>query len=62
MKLTLKKAQEIMAKNSGNLNLRNNKQITELPEGLTVVGNLDIRNTDITELPEDITIGGWLLA
>ena len=37
-----------------------NTQITELPEGLTVGGSLDLSNTQITELPEGLTVGGYL--
>ena len=33
---------------------------TELPEGLTVDGNLDISYTGLRELPEGLMVGGWL--
>ena len=35
-------------------------QITELPEGLTVVGSLYLSYTKITELPEGLKVGGDL--
>ena len=34
--------------------------ITELPEGLTVGGNLDLSFTSITALPERLSVGGDL--
>ena len=59
-KLTMAEAQKIMADNNGNLDLRGRNDITELSEGLTVGGYLDLRGTRITELPDDLTVGSWL--
>ncbi|MEG0614114.1 MAG: septation protein SpoVG family protein [Oscillospiraceae bacterium] len=59
MELTLEKAQEIMSKNNGHLNISFTK-ITELPEGLTVGGYLDLRGTGVTQLPEGLKVGGYL--
>ena len=47
MKLTLKKAQEMMDKNGGYLDLEGT-QITSLPDNLTVGGYLDLEGTQIT--------------
>ena len=47
MNYTLKQLKEIMNRNGGNLYL-SGTQITSLPEGLTVGGWLDLRNTQIT--------------
>ena len=47
MKLTLEKAKKMMERNGGNLYL-SYTQIKELPEGLTVGGWLDLRNTQIS--------------
>ena len=60
MKLTLQKAERMMAENNGNLDIRYDTRYTELPEGLTVDGNLDISYTGLRELPEGLTVGGWL--
>ena len=49
MKLTIEQAQEIMAKNEGNLNLFMQWDITALPDNLTVGGSLDLRGTGITD-------------
>ena len=59
MKLTLKKAQTMMQKNGGSLDL-SGTQITALPDGLTVGGWLDLRGTQITALPDGLTVGGSL--
>ena len=59
MVLTLEKAQKMMVRNHGNLNLRGTP-ITSLPEGLTVGGGLYLRGTQITSLPEGLTVGGSL--
>ena len=59
MKLTLKKAEKLMAENEGWLYL-SGTSITALPEGLTVGGSLDLRGTSITALPEGLTVGGSL--
>lgn len=58
--LTLKKAQELMDANNGNLNLRGMSEITELPENLIVEGDLDLRGTGIIFLPNDLTVKGNL--
>ena len=60
MKLTLQKAERMMAENNGNLDIRYDTRYTELPEGLTVDGNLDISYTGLRELPENLTVGGGL--
>ena len=44
----------------GDLDLYNRKDITALPEGLTVGGSLVLRGTGITALPEGLTVGGYL--
>ena len=36
------------------------KDITELPDNLTVKGSLDLSNTAITELPDNLTVKGSL--
>ena len=46
-KLTLEKAQEMMKRNGGSLDLEGT-QITALPDNLTVGGSLDLRGTQIT--------------
>jgi hypothetical protein len=33
-------------------------KITALPDGLSVGGGLDLRDTDITALPEGLKVGG----
>ena len=60
MKLTIEQAQEIMAKNEGNLNLFMQWDITALPDNLTVGGYLDLSGTGITALPDNLTVGGSL--
>ena len=47
-KLTLEKAEEMMKKNGGWLDL-SGTGITALPDGLTVGGSLDLRGTGITD-------------
>ena len=59
MKLTMKKANDIMEKNGGGLDLRGT-QITALPDNLTVGGWLDLSGTQITALPDNLTVGGSL--
>ena len=45
---------------NGDLNLANSK-ITYLPEGLEVVGGLDLKNcTSLTSLPEGLKVRGFL--
>ena len=60
MKLTLQEAERMMAENNGSLDIRYDTRYTELPEGLTVDGNLDISYTGLRELPEGLMVGGWL--
>ena len=60
MKLTLQEAERMMAENNGSLDIRYDTRYTELPEGLTVDGNLDISYTGLRELPENLTVGGGL--
>ena len=60
MELTMKEALEIMAENNGDLELLFRRNITALPEGLTVGGYLDLRGTGIQTLPEGLTVGGYL--
>ena len=60
MKLTLKKAQEMMNSNGGSLDLEGCTGITTLPDNLTVGGYLDLRGTGITTLPDNLTVGGSL--
>ena len=55
-KLTMAEAKRMMTDNNGNLNLCGRKDITELPEGLTVKGWLDLSDTEVTELPENLTV------
>ena len=60
MILTLKEAQERMARNGGSLYLRGTG-ITALPDNLTVGGSLDLEGcTGITALPDNLTVGGSL--
>ncbi len=60
MELTKEKALEMMAEDNGNLNLLLMKQITTLPDNLTVGGYLDLRGTSIQTLPDNLTVGGSL--
>lgn len=48
MKLTLEKANEMMNKSGGSLDLRGCTGLTSLPDGLTVGGSLDLSGTGIT--------------
>ncbi len=48
MILTLEQAKEIMVSNDGNLYLSSCTGLTQLPDGLTVGGWLDLRGTQIT--------------
>ena len=57
--VTLEHCQYIMKLYDGNLNF-SYQRITALPEGLTVGGYLDLRNTPIQALPEGLTVGGYL--
>ncbi len=53
MKLTLKKAKEMMERNGGWLYLRGTN-ITALPEGLTVCGGLYLSGTNITDQSREL--------
>ena len=46
---------------NGRLDLDSSKNITSLPSGLNVKGDLDLRNTNITELPPDLNVGHDLI-
>ena len=59
MKLTLERAQAIMERNGGSLDL-SGTQISSLPNNLTVGGWLDLSGTQISSLPDNLTVGGWL--
>ena len=60
MKLTLQKAERLMAENNGNLRLAYSKY-TSLPDNLQVGGWLDLEGcTSITSLPDNLQVGGWL--
>lgn len=60
MKLTLAECQKLMAENNGNLDLRRT-DITELPDGLVVEGDLELTNRqDFTKLPDNLTVEGEL--
>lgn len=48
MKLSIKKAKEMMRQNGGSLDL-SDTQIAELPDNLTVGGSLDLRGTQIAD-------------
>lgn len=55
---TLEELNTIMADHCGNLDLTG-AQITALPDGLVVCGNLDLSYCDsLTALPENLTVGG----
>jgi hypothetical protein len=62
MKLTLEQCQELMDENNGNLDLFGRKDITELPDNLTVKGELDIRYSAITKLSKNLTVKGGFIA
>ena len=59
MILTLEKANELMNRNGGWLDL-SGTGITALPDNLTVGDWLNLRGTGITALPENLTVGGSL--
>ena len=44
----------------GNLNLENCKNLTSLPEGLEVGGDLDLSGSGIETLPKDLKVGATL--
>lgn len=44
----------------GDLNLYGKEEVTTLPEGLSVGGNLELGGTGITALPEGLSVGGYL--
>lgn len=56
---TLEEPNETMEARYSWLILRD-PQITALPDGFTVHGNLDLRGTAITELPNNLTVRGSL--
>jgi hypothetical protein len=43
-----------------NLNLDGRPWITSLPEGMRVLGNLEVSGTGLTEVPKGIDVGGYL--
>jgi len=45
----------------GDLEIVKNPLLTELPAGLKVVGDLDLRDTKITKLPDGLEVGGYLM-
>lgn len=60
MILSLEEVKKYMKNTETNsLSLRN-KEITELPDNLTVVGNLDLYGTNIPSLPRGLIVGGSL--
>lgn len=59
MKLTLEKAQKIMERNGGNLDLKW-KQVESLPDNLIVQGDLDVYNCSIRSLPKGLVVYGSL--
>lgn len=59
MKLTLEKAQRIMEKNNGNLDLKW-MRVEELPDDLIVHGNLEAFNCPIRKLPKNLVVCGDL--
>ena len=44
----------------GNLSLCRRADITELPESLKIIGNLNLCGSGITKLPKGLEVGGWL--
>ncbi len=56
MKLTMREAQEPMDENGGSLNLKGREDIAELPENLTVSGNLDLRRSMFNSLPHQAAV------
>lgn len=59
MRLSLKRLQELMAADDGNLDLKCTP-LDSLPDNLTVEGNLDLRYTDVETLPSSLIVKGWL--
>lgn len=64
MKLSMHKAIKMMEENNGNLELRPSFpiSITELPENLIVLGNLNISNSSFKSLPKGLKVNGNLFA
>ena len=62
MKLTLEQAEQMMKKSNGNLDLWGRRDITELPDNLTVGGCLNLSNSAITSLPDNLTVGSLYLS
>ena len=61
MTLTLKQAEEMMRKNSGNLYLGGCTSLESLPENLAVGESLDLGVcTSLKSLPDNLTVGGSL--
>ena len=44
----------------GNLSLCRRANITELPDNLKIIGNLNLCGSGITKLPKGLEVGGWL--
>ncbi len=59
-KLTLEQCQRLMDANDGNLFLIGRKDITELPDGLTVKGRMHISYSGIKQLPNNLIVNADL--
>lgn len=59
MKLTLEQAQRMMSENRGNLDL-SNTDYTELPDDLTVDGDLNLRDSNIVNIPNNLMVSGFV--
>lgn len=63
MKMTLEEAHERMeSSHYGNLEVRSQEDITELPDNLVVRGNLEIGGSKIRKLPKNLTVEGDIFA
>ena len=60
MKLTPEEAKQIIEDNYGDLDLSGRKDITELPDNLSVWGHTRLTGTNITSLPDNFTSEGGL--
>ncbi len=61
MTLTLKQAEKMMRKNSGNLYLNGCTSLKSLPENLAVGNSIDLSDcTSLKSLPDNLAVGGWL--
>ena len=58
-RLTLEKAEEIMERNAGHLDLRG-ADIDSLPDGIMVGGDLNLSGAQIASLPKGLLVGGNL--